>query len=162
MEMRLCYASLSLPMGSNTWEIEQTGGWKCIWEEKLKGLNSGAKTFGIDWASDTHDGVLELSRRSRRILNMCKIKILRKFPTEKTEGTYQRFIGTDHRYTLLLQPLHSCLKWETRNTEERKRRKAFGKHKSLQTVPILECYDIKIRGTLSGDESSKRPQLRVG
>lgn len=58
--------------------------------KEIKGFNLGeTKPFGIDWASDTHSGVLELMKRSCRILKMCKIKILREFPTEKIEGTYQ-------------------------------------------------------------------------
>lgn len=132
-------------------------------EKRNKGVQlEETKPFGIDWASDTHSGALELMKRSYRILNMCKIKILREFPTEKIEGTYQKFIGTDHQCAPLLQPSGSCLKWGRRKIAKRKRRKSFGKHKSLQTVPILECYDVKIWGTLSGDESSKRPQLCVG
>lgn len=131
-------------------------------EKKVKGLNSGAKPFGIDWASDTMMVYWNSWGGLAGFWVCVRLKILRKFPTEKTEGTYQRFIGTDHRYTLILQPLHSSLKWERRNMEKRNRRQAFGKHKSLQTVPILECYDVKIWGTLSGDESSKRPQLHVG
>lgn len=132
-------------------------------EIRNKGVQLGeTKPFGIDWASDTHNGVLELMKRSCRILNMCKIKILREFPIEKIEGTYQKFVGTDRQCALLLLPLGSCLKRERRKIAKRKRRKSFGKHKSLQTVPILECYDVKIWGTLSGDESSKRPQLCVG
>lgn len=128
-------------------------------KKRWRGLTQGAKLFGIHWASDTHKGVLQFICR---ILNMCKMKILRKCITKKAERTYQQFTGTDHQYTLLLQPLDSCLKWKRRKTEKMKQRKSSGKHKSLQTVPIFKCYDVKIWGTLSGDESSKRPQLCVG
>lgn len=58
--------------------------------------SEGAKLFGKDLASHAHNDVVKSLRRSCRILNMCNTEILRKCPTEKTEGTYQRFMGTDH------------------------------------------------------------------
>lgn len=61
-----------------------------------------SKPFGTDWVSDAHEGVLELMRMACRILNMCEVKILREFSTEKIEGTYQKFIGTDHQCAVLL------------------------------------------------------------
>lgn len=91
---------------------------------------------------------------------MCKKRTLRKCPSEKTEGTYQRFIGAD------LRQLFKMRKTEKRkgdnHLESKKSSKRFQSWSVLMLKPEAHYQEMKVQRGLCCvlDKQEHMPTLR--